>query len=339
MRKTKLEHLLLLNSHYLLYFFLVICFGSILWMTVTDQLVLHSGSFTDKHRTVFHAKTIQDNGPIVHVWNGLCLKDLEVLCNYPLFPNGPDNEFSLSSSSMIYKGDDTAIRMFGFLTPPETGSYKFALLSNGFTELWISTEEHWSNSKLVGRVLAFETGGSASRSFEEMRLVKNKNYFFDLLHLSKDKKSKLDLFWQLPGRNELFEIISDRHILPFRHNVSEQRPRSKIFPENIPRSAACLMHQYNKGHNHFLSQRDTVYLNPSEAGLALPVCTYTAGLQVRGKLTGWAAVHKYFRPTHVFPWPEHKDIDEKKYWFPMNKTHADIVVGLFMSQLEKNYPR
>lgn len=311
------------------------CFGSTLWVVVVDRLMLIVKPRVSTGNALYSGQ-FREKGATVHIWSGSCFKDLETLCNYALFPEIPERELFLSSFSTTFKGEDMAVRIFGNLTPSVTGWFRFLLESNGFTELWLSTGKN--QHTLVSRVLA-DTEKLTSEISEKVFLTKNKIYVFDLLYLSTQNSSSATLLWQFPGKNDSFKIISKENISRYPFNISKNVTKPRVCKGCIPPCLACKLYS-SKNKNHFLSERknNKLYLNFSEVRRALRVCPYAPSYNTP-RISRWEGVHHYFRPTHIFPWPKHDEIAEKKHWFPMNKTHADKMVGVFMNHLENAYPR
>ena len=67
-----------------------------------------------------------------------CVKTIETLCNFPIFPNAPDERnVALRTEILIenFRNVHDGRRLLGFLLPNLTGDYHFASVTNGFAEI------------------------------------------------------------------------------------------------------------------------------------------------------------------------------------------------------------
>ena len=59
----------------------------------------------------------------VHIWDGICLEDLEKICKLLIFPQAPALREITNTSKFIYPFKDIAVRVLGLIQPPVTGKY------------------------------------------------------------------------------------------------------------------------------------------------------------------------------------------------------------------------
>ena len=114
------------------------------------------------------------------------------------FPDSPDFEESVSYIEWPQTGDintkpagdvqnDYGVQMIGFLHPPATGDYQFAIASDDNSQLWLSTDESPANRVLIAK----ETGWQPIRKYqpvgdeatsEFISLEAGKAYYIEILN-------------------------------------------------------------------------------------------------------------------------------------------------------------
>ena len=69
---------------------------------------------------------------------------IETLCNFPVFPNAPDQRQVISRTEITAPKDagTDGHRLFGFVLPNSTGEYQFA-------EIWLSLSKNWRAAKMI----------------------------------------------------------------------------------------------------------------------------------------------------------------------------------------------
>ena len=267
-----------------------------------------------------------------HIWDGICLTNLEDLCKFPIFPLAPTLRVIANSSRVIYPFRDTVIRLFGFIHPPLSGRYSFSveISSHSSFILTLSTDEEPSNSHRL------------SRNSEQILLKKGKKYFLDLVYNQVKKSfSNVSLTWQKPG-DSTFAVIEKKYLSIY-SNDREFRNR-KIYDANIPTASFCAKYsaRYKPNKlNSYFSWKSLNYLNHKEVEKALPTCDYSPSYVVHGRKMKyiWQAVHEYVQHTWIYPFPEWKTINDPKMWlFALNQTIAEEVVSIYVKRLEQEYP-
>ena len=86
------------------------------------------------------------------VFTGIDGEAIADLTNSAKFPNSPDSSEIIGGfEAPINVGSAFGQRIYGFLTPWESGNYVFLMSSDDQGELWISTDENPANKTLVAR--------------------------------------------------------------------------------------------------------------------------------------------------------------------------------------------
>ena len=57
----------------------------------------------------------------LHLFSETCASDLDILCNFPMFPNAPDNRLLLNTTNVTkgLAGGGASLRLFWFITPSQ----------------------------------------------------------------------------------------------------------------------------------------------------------------------------------------------------------------------------
>ena len=115
----------------------------------------------------------------VDIWEEICGYEMESLKQFPLFPQGPSKRLRTPRLRLNFttEFEDFGLRIFGFLSPKESGNYSFHVASTGTSELWISSNSKPENSKLIGNTsigLTWKYSGN-------IPMLSGKRYYLDIL--------------------------------------------------------------------------------------------------------------------------------------------------------------
>lgn len=160
------------------------------------------------------------SGINVHTWYDFCPSPLHVLCYHPLFPKAPDEKAVITALDVTRSKDKYAQRIFGFLHPPKTDKYKFAIASDDFSELWLSAGEDPSEAVLICSLGEWTTRDNFQQSLsqvsDEIELEEDRKYFIEILHVQLLGIDFLQVAWSVPGTpRDKFEIISTDSLSSF----------------------------------------------------------------------------------------------------------------------------
>ena len=139
-------------------------------------------------------KQTSEGGLNVAIWEDICGFEMFSLKEYPLFPHGPSKRLRTSRLRMHFtaKFNNFGLRIFGFLTPFESGDYNFYLASIGSTELWLSLNSKPEHSRPICNVTAGVSQWKHGRG--TFHLNAGERYYLEILHkhgevLDEDEKS------------------------------------------------------------------------------------------------------------------------------------------------------
>lgn len=93
------------------------------------------------------------NGKLnVHRWYSICGNTVDNLRRHILFPKHPRLRTTTSLLRMRTTLRDFGQRIFGYIHPPFSGSYQFAVSSDDFSEVWLSEDKTPNNTNLICQV-------------------------------------------------------------------------------------------------------------------------------------------------------------------------------------------
>lgn len=257
----------------------------------------------------------------LHLWSETCAKDLNILCNFPMFPNAPDNRVLLNSTKVtkdLTRGG-AGLRLFGFITPPKSGSYLFTV-KFCHAEVWLSHNENWRHLKKI-----WDAGNFSN---QEIGLIAGKNYFIEVAAACFRQRTEIQLLWKLP-ESSVFEVISRTFLSSF---VDDSGLNTKFYDISLPDSPLCTSRRYKT--TYFRVHQEISYLSHDEVQDILPYCDYNPSYTVKKKMKRFQAIHFYHFKTFVYPFPDNKNLSFAN-GHPLNKNEALEVVHIFMESFEE----
>ncbi|XP_067044543.1 uncharacterized protein [Acropora muricata] len=299
-----------------------------------------------------------------HVWDKNCLKTIESLCNFPIFPKAPDRRHVIHRTEITEKKDSTtdAHRIFGFVQPNLTGDYQFAVASNGYAEVWLSETANWRTMKEIANIKPFDrnttntavTGRTSNVSEKQtsskIYLKANSSYYLEILYaLGSQTKGEyfLRVSWKQPQESN-FVVIDSDSLFVFKNDSEEER--YKMYDDELPNARSCFKESANQRYNKTHMKVNPVkipFLEHTSVSKALPSCDYrpsylpdAATLKYFGRYHG---VFKHVKRIHTFPFPFAegiaRDFRRQRYFveFPLEEEEAWSVVERYMDSLEKSY--
>jgi autotransporter-associated beta strand protein len=147
--------------------------------------------------TTSASATLVVNGVGAYRWGGLwrdvftgisgsTVANLTSSASYPSFPN-VSGKITNGEAPSSY-ADNYGQRLSGWITPPQTGNYRFYIACDDAAELWVSTTNRRANRVLVARESTFRTSRNwpTSTSDEsvspQLSLIGGQRYYIELLH-------------------------------------------------------------------------------------------------------------------------------------------------------------
>ncbi|MCY2974221.1 MAG: PA14 domain-containing protein [Planctomycetota bacterium] len=158
------------------------------------------------------------------VFAGINGSTIASLTSASAFPNSPTSYDSIASfQSPSNFGDQYGERLRGFLLPPVSGFYTFAIAGDLSSELWLSNSDDVSLKQRI----AFSTTSTdplnwtqnASQTSTPIFLSVGQKYYIEALHKEDTGSDHLAVGWTRPG-SSITEIIPGEFLLPILAKVS-----------------------------------------------------------------------------------------------------------------------
>lgn len=211
--------------------------------TILSLVVLFINVF---HSTV-HEKHLHflptSTGPHVNIdiWRKVCSYSINSLRQFPFFPSLPtERKYLFVQNSLAYDLHDqesfSAMRIMGYLHPPQTGYYVFHIISSVQAQFWLSnTTEPVNTTKIAYTTLDFKSNLNATKDTtisKKIFLNRDSKRYFEILLILGDNvrlKSRVVIHWLLPDASYFTNIPGNQ--LSNYSNVSTETPVATIFED------------------------------------------------------------------------------------------------------------
>ena len=324
----------------------------------TTSELLASRYVTDHYKKYFELEDIFQ-GLNKHTWEKHChgQSSLKQLCNYPIFPKAPDKRSFIQNVNINSKVDkvDSAVRLLGYARPNATGKYQFLVTSNGFAEVWLSSNMNWKDAKKIvhsepdlllkkrpRRSVASEISGTVS-------LIARQRYYFEVIYVKTDRKSSTQLIqiaWKRPERTE-FELIEREYFSLYRED--NNKAKLKIYDEELPDVLAC-EHIRKRFANKYMRPDKLPYLSRAAVDKTLPLCEYKPSYLLDPAYSPlnfktYHGVRRHVHKIHVYPVENVGGVvigKTNRKWvpeYPLNETESLSVVHRYFYAIHRMYPQ
>lgn len=291
-----------------------------------------------------------------HSWEKPCTVDLEHLCNYPIFPNAPDNRNIVPNVNVMSSDEMVAgIRFLGYLRPDVTDYYQFMVATNGFAELWLSTDKTWTNSRKIAFVntkyskseIRVSIAALQSQISSGVSLIAGESYYIEVLYMRDTNPSQehlIQVAWKRPHESH-FDVIGNEVFVPYKND--SDKAAMKAYDYDIPDVLACV----NSRRKTVLMEQTLPFLGHDKVKDALEYCEYNASYVLTpsanfSNFKRYQGVHKHTLKTGSFPFVEVEGVLKKRRLakafaaeYPMDGREAISVVSKYFQALKRVYPR
>ena len=273
----------------------------------------------------------------LHLWSDTCAKNLDILCNFPMFPRAPDNRLALNKTVIARNLKQAkAIRLFGFIDPIESGVF-FFMVKFCIAEVYLSYNKNWKEAR---QILSLDVGKfpenkSDSQVSSAIDLVAGEKYFIDIVAICVYRINKLQLLWKTPSSSG-FEILNST----FLSTKMDDNSLSNLsfYDEDIPDSQACALRKNDT--TYFKSRREISYLSHEEVKNVLPNCEYKPSYILNRRVSKYEAVFRHVVHSFIFPFPKHHQVSNfSNRIYPLGESEAREVVNILMEALRNKSPR
>lgn len=156
----------------------------------------------------------------------------------PNFPAKPSRTIQLGEFSLpVNAGNHYGARVRGYLVPPSTAKYKFAVCADDTAEFWLSADDTEANlRKLIGPIgptLKQNWRSKEGQMSEGCELVGGRRYFVEALFMESMGNDHLSVGWSGPF-GPRFAVIEGRYLQPWtgRASPAPSEPPSAAAPRD-----------------------------------------------------------------------------------------------------------
>ena len=292
-----------------------------------------------------------------HIWENNCVKTIETLCNFPVFPNAPDQRQVISRTEITAPKDagTDGYRLFGFVLPNSTGEYQFAVASNGFAEIWLSLSKNWRAAKRIAFIRPFDVQSVMKWNFNAsetqistgINLKAKAKYYIEIMYTlgaQEISDNFLQVAWKQPQESN-FKIIGSENLLLYAND--SEKGRYKMFDDELPQALSCTTKHEKAYDNKHMRPETMPYLEHTAVNRALEFCEYRPSylLDPANLKDFWRyqGVKQLAKKTYSFPLPIVDGIVRNQGSvhfssdYPLNEEEAWSVAFRYMDALEKSY--
>ncbi len=141
-------------------------------------------------------------------WSGIAGSAISALTSNANYPNKPSGREAITSFECLAQNwaDSYGTRVTGFLVPPVSGSYTFAVSGDDTMQLFLSTDATSANKVQIANVASatgFRAWGTPSSA---IALVQGERYYVEMLHKEDTGTDHWSVGWMKPG-DAAFSVI------------------------------------------------------------------------------------------------------------------------------------
>lgn len=176
---------------------------NLLQVTVTDSGTPPLNSVTNATVLVLASNALPA-GLVREIWNGLPSASLILFTNADAYPNLPDTLETMTNFSSVQNiGDNFGSRIRAYVTPAQTGSYRFFLASDDNSILLLGTNDSVASAALAASVTGSTVPNAwntyTSQVSTARSLVAGQRYYVEVLHKDSTGADFVQLGWSGPG--------------------------------------------------------------------------------------------------------------------------------------------
>ena len=232
----------------------------------------------------------------IHVWREVCGSSIQNLRRYLLFPHYPDEMFmklNMLKFQIIDNTIDYGQRIFGFLHPPHSDEYNFAIASDDESELWLSPSDDPKEKQLIARV--FKEGVSAwtkkdelhkypGQISEHLMLSGDRKYYIEVVHKQGVALGFVQVYWKRRSDSD-FYLISSEYLSSHANDVMITKAKD-VLHSLLSESYRQDLELKSKSTDHKRLQFPSLPLLPKDS--YLPLCDFQSG-----SLSNGGKVYRY----------------------------------------------
>ncbi len=152
-------------------------------------------------------------------WSDITGTAISALTGSPDYPNSPTGTELLDlMEGPVDWADNYGTRLYGWLTPPESGEYTFWIAGDDAQELWLSTDTDPANVTVIARVATYtasrEWTKEAGQQSAPITLQAGQKYYIEALGKEGSGGDSIAVSWQGPGIGGQ-QVISAQYVDTF----------------------------------------------------------------------------------------------------------------------------
>ncbi|KAL6459866.1 hypothetical protein MHYP_G00316250 [Metynnis hypsauchen] len=177
----------------------------------------------------------------MHVFEDWCATSILQLKKNVLYPLYPHVRTTIKMLAIYPKWTNYGVRIFGYIHPNVSGEYIFAISSDKNSEFWLSSNESTKGLRLqayVGKT-GMEWAGPgeyekfASQISKPVKLLKHKQYFFEVLFQQNEGMDHVEVAWRLNQRNSIFTVITSEYLSLYVNETSVLAGDTDNIPQTV----------------------------------------------------------------------------------------------------------
>ena len=285
----------------------------------------------------------------VEIWKDICGHKMQSLKHFPLFPHRPSIRLRTSALQLCFRQEweNSGLRIFGFLSPIESGDYSFHLDTSETSELWISSDSRPENSKLIANStfgVAWKFDGRESL----VSLLAGKLYYLEVL-LKHGKFERKFCHFEVKWKSSSWRVDDIREIPSNVFIASDTFEEARTFDHN--KNLVLPMHNKRQDPSFAteeLQRRAEMYHLPfivdSDSKDLFPTCEYNPSYLVKGPLERYQSTWElHFSSIYPFDygdilWKEREDFLSFGNDI-LDENVAKAVVSQVWTQIENKHSR
>ncbi|MFA6514638.1 MAG: PA14 domain-containing protein, partial [Patescibacteria group bacterium] len=177
-------------------------------VTITDSSASNSPQTAAVTYTVTSALVESCTGMSGYVqrdyWSGIggvTISDLTSNANYPNNPTSSSQPASFEAPTNI--ADNYGTRMYGLIKAPATGSYRFYIASDDYSDLYLSTDANPANKVKIATVAGWTNSREwtkyAGQTSALINLTAGQTYYIEAIHKEGTGGDNLAVGWRVPN--------------------------------------------------------------------------------------------------------------------------------------------
>ena len=263
----------------------------------------------------------------IYIWRGLCGSDIANLRKSLFFPRYPVENFKQPVT--VFQIEDNTIDygrlIFGFVHPPSSSSYRFAIVSDDASELWLSSTEDPNEKQLIARV--FKKGAIAwtkenqsnkypDQISSKVNLSKGSKYYVEVLHKQSAGKGFVQVFWK-SLQDKDFKLISSEYLSTYSDDIRVSKKNKDVLHRLLSDRHLYKLEQKSKRISKEYLKFFSLPLIPKDS--YLPSCDYKSSFVLDRGIYKYEGVN-YVSYSKVYP----EDNTNGMAW-PNRVAHRDLI--------------